>query len=132
MSAALKTGEPLSPEAVAFITGGRPEEQTPKASVSPVKLAEVESSVVTQPPEPKREHSLASAVKTVKSKSVQTRNDPLPSNETVSLTSRIPGETHTALLKASFDRKLNRVSPWTQQEILDEALTAWLKKEGYL
>jgi hypothetical protein len=35
-------------------------------------------------------------------------------------------------MRAPFDRKLKREKPWTQQDIAAEALTLWLKKNGYL
>jgi hypothetical protein len=35
-------------------------------------------------------------------------------------------------MRASFDRKLKREKPWTQQDIAAEALSLWLKKHGYL
>jgi len=34
------------------------------------------------------------------------------------------------LLKASSDRKIKKVHPFTQQDIVAEALTDWLKKNG--
>ncbi len=50
----------------------------------------------------------------------------------VSLTVRVPRGVPTGLLLASMDRKLKRQRPWTQQEIVAEALTQWLKQHGYL
>ena len=48
------------------------------------------------------------------------------------LSFRLPPEIAQALLKASLDRKLKRLRPWTQQEIAAEALSAWLRKQDYL
>ena len=50
----------------------------------------------------------------------------------VSLTVRVPRVVPPGLLLASMDRKLKRQRPWTQQEIVAEALTHWLKSHGYL
>jgi len=50
----------------------------------------------------------------------------------VSLTVRVPRIVPPGLLLASVDRKLKRQRPWTQQEIVAEALTHWLQEHGYL
>jgi hypothetical protein len=50
----------------------------------------------------------------------------------VSLTVRVPRIVPPGLLLASVDRKLKRQRPWTQQEIVAEALTHWLQQHGYL
>lgn len=50
----------------------------------------------------------------------------------VSLNVRIEPEISTALLRASMDRKIQRLDPFTQRDIVAEALAAWLKMNGYL
>ncbi len=50
----------------------------------------------------------------------------------VSLNVRIEPEISTALLRASMDRKIQRLDPFTQRDIVAEALAEWLKKHGYL
>ncbi len=50
----------------------------------------------------------------------------------VSLTVRVPRIVPPGLLLASVDRKLKRQRPWTQQELVAEALTQWLQQHGYL
>jgi len=47
------------------------------------------------------------------------------------MTFRLPAELPDALLRASMDRKLRHVAPWTQQDIVAEALEAWLNRRGY-
>jgi hypothetical protein len=42
-----------------------------------------------------------------------------------------PGIT-TALLRASLDRRIDGQTPWTQREIIAEALSDWLRKHGHL
>lgn len=49
----------------------------------------------------------------------------------VSLSSRIPGELHERLMRAAFERKLAQQEPFTHQDIITEALSAWLKKAGF-
>ena len=50
----------------------------------------------------------------------------------VPLTARISQEKFLALKRASFDRQLQGVEPSSMQDIVDEALTPWLRKHGYL
>lgn len=50
----------------------------------------------------------------------------------VSLNVRIEPEISTALLRASMDRKIRRLDPFTQRDIVAEALATWLKAHGYL
>lgn len=50
----------------------------------------------------------------------------------VSLNTRIDPEISAALLTASMQRKIQRQQPFTQQDIVAEALRMWLKSEGYL
>lgn len=50
----------------------------------------------------------------------------------VALTARIPAEKFQALKRASFERQLQGVKPSSIQEIVEEALTPWLRKHGYL
>ncbi|OYW23857.1 MAG: hypothetical protein B7Z55_03120 [Planctomycetales bacterium 12-60-4] len=50
----------------------------------------------------------------------------------VSLNVRIEPEISTALLRASMDRKIQRLDPFTQRDIVADALADWLKKHGYL
>lgn len=57
-----------------------------------------------------------------------------PSNQStlVALTARIPAEKFKALKRASFERQLQGVEPNSMQDIVEEALTPWLRKHGYL
>ena len=67
------------------------------------------------PPEPKRP-----------------KPEPMPNAGLAFLSFRLPPEIAQALLTASLDRKLKRLRPWTQQEIAAEAISTWLRKQGYL
>ena len=57
--------------------------------------------------------------------------EPEPFNTQMTLSVRLPSEIPLKILRAATDRKIARVRPWTQQEIVAEALTLWLRKNGY-
>jgi hypothetical protein len=48
----------------------------------------------------------------------------------VNLSFRVPVSLHSALKRASFEREMAREGPWTQQEIVADAIGAWLKKHA--
>ncbi len=50
----------------------------------------------------------------------------------VPLTARIPVAKFQALKRASFERQLQGVEPSSMQDIVEEAITPWLRKHGYL
>lgn len=50
----------------------------------------------------------------------------------VGLNTRVTPPINAALLRASVDRKIQRQSRAAVQDIVNEALTEWLKKAGYL
>ena len=50
----------------------------------------------------------------------------------VSLSTRIHPAIRTALQQASLQRKLNGIEPNSLRDILEEAVTPWLKANGYL
>jgi hypothetical protein len=60
--------------------------------------------------------------------------NPNPTNQSSRhpLGARIRDEIFFALKRASFDRQLQGIEPNTQQDIVEEALTPWLRKHGYL
>ena len=58
--------------------------------------------------------------------------EPMPNAGLAFLSFRLPPEIAQALLTASLDRKLKRLRPWTQKVIAAEALSAWLRKPGFL
>ena len=49
-----------------------------------------------------------------------------------SVNARIDPIITTALMRASLERRIQRLSPSTHREIVAEALTDWLKKHGHL
>ncbi len=54
------------------------------------------------------------------------------STDRVGLTTRIRKDYAAALKRASLERQLQGVKPNTLQDILEEALEPWLRKNGYL
>ena len=52
-----------------------------------------------------------------------------PSPGSVSMTFRLPAELSSRLVRASLDRKLKREKPFTQQDIIAQALALWLNKQ---
>jgi len=57
--------------------------------------------------------------------------EPMPSTASASMTVRLPADIPPKLLRAATDRKIARQRPFTQQEIVAEALAQWLRKNGY-
>ena len=49
-----------------------------------------------------------------------------------SVNARIDPAITTALMRASLERRIQRVAPSTHREIVAEALTDWLKKHGHI
>ena len=47
------------------------------------------------------------------------------------LSVRIDSRIADALLRAMTERRIQRIAPSTQQDIVAEAMVAWLKKNGY-
>lgn len=115
----------LTPEAVAIIKAGTPKPQTPNAVLTPVVPA-----ASLQPPAVTLNPVVESAQEPVKTEAPR-KGDIQPS-QLASLYARVPVEIQMALLKASSDRKLKHVTPFTQQDIVTEALSLWLKKNKYL
>ena len=71
----------------------------------------------------------ARTAKAKPSRDVEPEPTTLPAS--VSVTVRVPADIPTKLLRAATDRKIARLRPFTQQEIVAEALAYWLKKNGY-
>jgi uncharacterized protein (DUF4415 family) len=68
-----------------------------------------------QPPEPKAQ-----------------RVSPAPAGrERVTVTVRLEPEVVDALSQASAERKLKRLEPYTQQDIIGDALKQWLQNAGF-
>ena len=48
----------------------------------------------------------------------------------VGLSTRIPADLHEKLMRVSLERRIERREPCTHQDIITEAISAWLKKAG--
>lgn len=110
----------VSAEVLAIIDQGAPKSQTEKPSVT-VDAVKVQSTPSFRQPEEIQRQT--------KPKIEKGRGE-----TQVSLTSvnfRLPANIPPGLFKASSDRKLKKLYPFTQQDIVSEALTDWLKKNGY-
>lgn len=58
--------------------------------------------------------------------------NPAAQSARVPVTARLPADMAHALKRASFERQLQAIEPNTLQDIVEEALTPWLRKHGYL
>ena len=62
---------------------------------------------------------------------VPTVSLPVSAQGVIGLNTRLPAAISTALLTASISRKIQRLAPFTQQDIVAEALQDWLRKHGF-
>lgn len=113
----------LSPEAVALIKEGTPKPQTHAPVLA---LAEKPREA---PPEPRAPAPAGEAPPISKPKAPKEK--PPEVVGMVSVTCRVPARIPQELLKASSERKLKKLRPFTQQDIVTEALNEWLEKNGY-
>ena len=107
----------LPPKAWDLIKEGTPKPQTPSPLLSAAKPEETPApklAVVQQPKAQARKDAVA------------------PATSLVSVYVRLPGEISQALLKASSERKIAKLRPFTQQDIVAEAVQNWLQKNNYL
>ena len=66
----------------------------------------------------------------VKVKVPKAKQQQAPEEPRVSQTYRLPRSLVNTLSREANERKIARVSPWSQQDIVAEALTAWLRTNG--
>ena len=117
MTDALQTSN-LPPAAIALIKEGSPKPQTQAAVLPDVDTPKPVLAVkpVTEPaplPKPKAQKEREKTPETA---------------ALVSVNFRLPAHLPSALLKISSERKLKKIRPYTQQDIIAEAITEWLKK----
>lgn len=136
MNAALQTPE-LSPKALAFIKEGTPQSEVTRSALTPAPQSAIKSPAKIEmekadcPSSAPAPESQISAVQ--KTKVSREPNPAAPEfGNLASLTFRVPRDIPPGLVRASADRKINRLRPFTQQEIVAEAVAVWLKKNGYL
>ncbi|YCM47061.1 hypothetical protein V2O64_24775 (plasmid) [Verrucomicrobiaceae bacterium 227] len=129
-------GSALDSKALDFIKKGPSTPEETKATVEPAKPVEkTEPSPPAKPvtiPEPEPvapepEQVPPAAQRETPPAPLRQEDEPL-----VNVNYRVPTSIARAILKASMERKLDRIMPHTQQDIATAALTAWLKKNKYL
>ena len=125
----------LTPEEQAFLDKGTnpPSKAKPKATSKPKPKPKA------KPTTRKEEPAMASPA--IKEDFTQRNEPPVQQAQmmsgfsmpgVVSLNTRIDPEISAALLTASMQRKIQRQQPFTQQDIVAEALRMWLKSHGFL
>lgn len=120
MTAALQTN--LSPAALTLIKEGTPKPQTLNANPTVTATAvRPQEDAVSKPANEPQRPAVARPEKEREDETVAI----------VSATFRLPANIPPVLLKASSERKIKKIQPYTQQDIVAEALTVWLKKNGY-
>lgn len=120
MSQALQTAE-LSDDARAFVTG----KVAPPALEAPACTA----------PKPPPASPIPAPLKPPLPQNGVLKPKPVdffPSSVGIaSITVRLPARLPSRLLRASVERKLLREQPFSQQDIVADALDAWLRLHGY-
>ena len=117
----------LSPEEQSFLENGKQAKSEPKPKAKPKSTPRKEESPMARP-----------ALKQDYAPPPKAAVPPTPAIPqftmagAVSLNVRIEPEISTALLRASMERKIQRLSPFTQRDIVAEAIADWLKKNGHL
>jgi hypothetical protein len=119
MSAAIQSPA-VTPEILAIIDQGSPKSQVQKPAVT-VDAVKVQAADAPKPIEAPQQPAKKSAGK---ERGPETAG-------LVSVNFRLPATIPPALLRASSDRKIKKIQPFTQQDIVAEALTDWLKKNGH-
>ena len=135
MSAALQTVD-LPPEAVALIRAGTPQPLMAHpvlagaSAPAPIAASSAESEGVS---ENAGERIVADKTprRSAKPRALPEREaEPEPAGSGAALTVRLPGNLPQQLLRASMTRKLCRQRPYTQREIVAQAIRDWLKRNA--
>lgn len=104
----------LTPEQEEFLQTGKPKRHPKKRQ-----------------PEKKKENPAMNSSAALK-ETPTTIAVPQQPNVSFALNTRLAAHLSNALLRAATDRKLQRLSSSTQRDIVEEALSEWLRKNGYL
>lgn len=93
---------------------------------SPQPVAEPRKTVELPKPRP-------SPVKAVRDPiEAQEEGEGVKARGLVPLSVRVQSDLADKLLKVAFERKMQRKAPFSQQDIVTQAVTQWLRKGGYL
>jgi hypothetical protein len=117
-------GDGLTPEEEAFFNP-----ETPKPKEKPKKTSTKRKEDAPMPRTALKEEA---APRPAFQSTPPAFNPQIALSGVMALNTRISAEISTALLTASMQRKLQRQNPFTQQDIVAEALTDWLRKHGYM
>ena len=121
-------GEGLTPDEEEFLNSGKTvRKTTPKPKPTPPKEPTPMEIAVTQPAPVEQPQIQAIQVPPAAMFRPQ-----LSVPGAMALNTRLSADISSALLTASMQRKIQRQEPFTQQGIVGEALTHWLKKNGFL
>ncbi len=139
LSQALQTAN-LPPAALELIQAGTPRPQSERSVVTESKPMHVPQSdaVVVQlsrsagPEGDIAEASAPPAPPPKRSPPKEKADEWAAIGGTVSASFRLPLEITNALVRAAAERKVKRQKPFTQQEMVAEALAQWLRKNGGL
>lgn len=119
-----ETFDPLSsPEARAFVQAGG---MAPAAIPAP----QTESQSAVVPSKRKASSVLGNTSMTPPSHEGLSTTPVVGEDPLTTVTFRLPAKLVARLLRASANRKIGRIKPWTQQEITAEALNAWLEQQS--
>ena len=141
MTAALQSAADLPPEAIALIKAGTPKPLSSNPVVIPPQAVAVVP--VTPPAMPDSEQTIGSTPPDdlPLEGMVQRRPRGRPKGSgsrageegvrLVGTSYRLPEDLVFRVMKASAERKIRRIHPWAQQDIVAEALNTWLKAAGY-
>jgi hypothetical protein len=143
MTAALQSPADLPPEALALIKAGTPKPLSSNPVVTP---PQAESPVPVPSPVAVSRESAPSAADSFPTQQQHAEVTPRRPRgrpkgavsrtveegvRLVGTSYRLPEELVFRVMRASAERKIRRIHPWAQQDVVAEALNAWLKSAGY-
>ena len=117
MSQALRASN-LGAEALAFVAAGAATTPTAEPELEHAGASSLCEVTNTPPPTAQRAPSFVCSPL------------PLERRAPVSITVRLPAELPPALLRVAMERKLRGARPFTQQDIVAEALRDWLERNA--
>jgi hypothetical protein len=143
MTAALQSPVDLPPEALALIKAGTPKslsanpvvtspQSEPPVPVPPPVAIPRESALPANDSVPVEQSPMEGSPRRSRGRPKGSVSRPGGEAERLVGTSyRLPEDLVFRVMKASAERKIRRIHPWAQQDLVAEALTAWLKEAGY-
>ena len=143
MTAALQSPADLPPEALALIKAGTPKslsanpvvtspQAEPPVPVPPPVAIPRESALPANDSVPLEQSPMEGSPRRSRGRPKGSVSRPGGEAERLVGTSyRLPEDLVFRVMKASAERKIRRIHPWAQQDLVAEALNAWLKEAGY-